>query len=212
MDDWKFAIWDWGGTIADDLHLLHTHGVTPIFIHYGLRVPTVDEYREHIDPQFMRFYRRFGIPEAATPDDLNGIMHASMKAAGAEARLFDDADRVIRELMERGHTHTLVSTYGQQKIDAAIARHGMQDVFAAVRTGIKDKADAFAALMREFGFRPEQTAVIGDMADDAVAAHAVGATPFICPRGIHSRSRIEEADVPTLVMIETLEDLLSHLR
>lgn len=208
-------LWDWNGTIQDDLHHIYECGVQRIFRHFGKPCPSLDTYRHEVSADFMgTFYWPNGIPANVTADDLNAIMAEGYKEKGTPAPLFPDAVQVVRELQQRGYEQMLITGYAAAKLHAALARSGLTDAFSRVVTDVRDKP---AALLECVHQSPEaatrRLAKIGDTVDDAYAAETVAATPYICPRGFHPRERIETAGrtVPDLVIIETLTDVLAYL-
>lgn len=56
------------------------------------------------------------------------------------------------------------------------------------------------------GVEPERTVVIGDAADDAVAARHVGAQAVLYTGGSHGRASLEEVGVP---VVDTLEEAVA---
>ncbi len=214
MRTFGLCILDWNGTLQDDLHHIYECGVQRIFRHFGLPCPTVDEYRHEVAADFMTsFYWPHGIPKDTTAGDLNAIMAEGFKEKGTPPGLFPDAVRVVRTLEARGYALVVASGYATAKLDAAIERSGLGPCFQHVIGDVRDKSAAFADLMAKIGTDKERTAVVGDTDEDVLGAAAVGATPFICPRGFHPLERIEatRTATPALVIIDTLDDLLHHL-
>jgi phosphoglycolate phosphatase-like HAD superfamily hydrolase len=57
------------------------------------------------------------------------------------------------------------------------------------------------------GVQPARTVVIGDAADDAVAARHVGARAVLYTGGSHSRASLEEIGVP---VVDTLREAVAE--
>ena len=209
----KLCLLDWNGTIQDDLHHIYECGVQRIFRHFGLPCPDIDRYRDEVTADFMIFYRAHGIPAAVTADDLNAIMAEGFKEKGTPPPLFPDAAETVRELAFRGYRLAVVSGYATPKLRAAVDRSGLGHLFERVIGDVRDKPAALTSCFDPTE-RPAVLAKLGDTVEDLVAAHKIGATPYICPRGFHTRERIESHrhEAPSLVVIETLTDVLDHLR
>ncbi len=209
------CLFDWNGTLQDDMHHIYECGVQRIFRHFGLPCPTLDTYRNEVGADFMKtFYWPHGIPAGVTADDLNQIMRAGFKEKGTPAPVFPDALETVRACVGYGHRCMLVSAYDSGKLAEAVERNGFSGLFCHVQGDVRDKAQCFFRLISEVGAMRELAAVIGDTVDDAEAARLVGAAAFICPRGFHTRERIVEAGKtnPHIVVIDTLSDLLPNLR
>ncbi len=204
------VIFDWNGTLQDDLHHIYECGVQRIFRHFGLACPTLEQYRHEVTADFMVFYRDHGVPADVTAQDLNAIMGEGFKEKGRPADLFPDAAPVVTALRGRGYPLALASGYDSSKLAAAVARGGLAQAFFRVDGDVRDKAATFASIIAEAGATPDRTAVIGDTVEDVLGASAVGATPYICTRGFHPVERIEatRGDAPSLVIVGSLDELL----
>ncbi|MEK7516730.1 MAG: HAD hydrolase-like protein [Patescibacteria group bacterium] len=207
-------LFDWNGTLIDDCRILYQYGVCPIFEHYGLPAPILDEWRNEVSSNFMPFYEKYGVV-GATAEELNRIMVEGLVRVGVEPPLFPDTRGMIEVLYRSGANHVLAIVSGYQKaaLSQALLTHDIARFFHEVHGNVRDKAPLIRDFMARYGIPPERTVYIGDTADDAIAAHAAGVTPYICPRGFHGKERIEaiRSVVPTLVVIETLSELLTRL-
>lgn len=210
----KLLIMDWNGTIQDDAHYLYECGAQRIFRHYGVPCPSFDDFRRQVKADFMAsFYWPNGIPRDATAADLNRIMDEGFKEKGRPADLFPDAVEAVRELQSRGYRQVVLSGFEQAKLTAAVARAGLVGCFDLIQGDVRDKPAAIARLMERKRLTGPQVAAVGDTAEDALAAAAVGGTAFIIPRGFHLRESIEalQDKQPSIVIVESLANLLQHL-
>lgn len=208
------VLFDWNGLLVNDCPLLYEHGVCVIFRHYGLPSPTLEEYRNGVTSNFMPFYEKHGVV-GATAEELNRIMIEGLVRAGVEPPLFPDT-RGTLEILYRSRANrvlAIISGYQKGRLTKALVAHDIARFFHEVHGDARDKVPFIHDLMTRYGISPERTVYVGDTADDAIAAHAAGVTPYICPRGFHGRERIEavRSAVPTLVIIETLSELLALL-
>lgn len=213
MKRFRLCLFDYNGTLQDDLHYIYECGPRRIFEKFGLPCPGIDEYRNQVSADFMKtFYWPHGIPPQVTAEDLNAIMKQAMKERGEPARLFPDALDAVRAVSSAGCRCALVSAYDSAKLNEALARHGLTPFFERIVGDARDKAADFRRLMDVFGAGPEETAAVGDMVEDAEASGRAGVTPFICPRGFHTRERIEavRSAQPAVIIIDTLADLAAY--
>jgi len=211
----ELCIFDYNGTLQDDLHYIYECGPCRIFEKFGLPCPGIDEYRNQVSADFMKtFYWPHGIPSEVTAADLNAIMKQAMKERGEPARLFPDALDAVRAVSASGCRCVLVSAYDSAKLNEAVARHGLAPYFDRIVGDARDKAADFTRLAAEYGVPPALTAAVGDMVEDAFAAAKAGAVPLICPRGFHSRERVDAVreDVPTMIVIDDLASLAGLFR
>jgi phosphoglycolate phosphatase-like HAD superfamily hydrolase len=199
--------------MQNDLEHIYECGVQRIFRHFGLPCPTLEQYRSEVTADFMNsFYYPHGIPSYITAEDLDVIANIGFEERGRPPDLFDDAKEVIGELYSRDYTLVVVSGYQHEELIAALEHHGLTDLFASVQGSVRDKPVAFAKLMGQFGLAGREIAAIGDTTEDAEASAAIGAVPFICPRGFHPYDRLAplQKEIPQLVMVQNLRELLPY--
>lgn len=213
MPGYGKVIWDWNGTLQDDLVMVYENGVQAIFEHYGVPCPTLEEYRNEVIADWVRFYHDRGIPAAATKDDLNAIMRQKFDERVVHAPLFSDAAATVRELAVRGYDQAVVSGYDQALLDEAVKRSGFGYLLTSVEGNVRDKAGVFRNICgrtRAY-FADVRIVAVGDVVDDALAAAATdNLQAYLCPRGFHSEDRIRRSGAVCTV-IPTLADLLRFL-
>ena len=208
------CIWDWNGTIQDDMHHIYECGVQRIFRHFGLPCPSLDEYRHEVTADFMTsLYWPRGIPRDVSADDLNAIMAEGFKEKGKPPDVFPDALATVQALAERGYVQVLASGYATAKLTAAVERNGFMPYFAKIIGDVKDKPATFAGLKQDFPPGNGPIAAIGDTDEDAIAAGSLPAVPIICTRGFHPVERIlaVRPKAPTMILIDSLDQVLDIL-
>ncbi len=213
MRKFSLVVFDWNGTLQDDLHDIYECGVQRIFRHFALPCPTLEEYRQEVDADFMgSFYWPRGIPKDVTSQDLNAIMFEGFREKGSPPGLFPDAAQFVQALASRGRVLAVASGYAQAKLDAAVKRSGFGDIFFRVDGDVRDKAEAILSIIDQAGVAGEECAVIGDTIEDILGAAAVGATAFICTRGFHPAERLETTrpHAPNLVLRDSLLAFLPY--
>jgi phosphoglycolate phosphatase-like HAD superfamily hydrolase len=103
--------------------------------------------------------------------------------------------------------------YGHQELLPLVRGLGIETHFIRVdgRTGPSGGSKA-EHMVRHLGalagtVNPERTVVIGDAADDAVAARHAGARAVLYTGGSHSRASLEAAGVP---VVDTLREAVAE--
>lgn len=209
----KLVVFDYNGTLQDDVEHLYIHGVRYVFARFGLEAPPFDVYRAEITHGISAWYHRHGIPERLGLSDLEAIFVEGLRRV-SRPELFLDARRalaVVRATL--GRAPMLVSGYPHEDLLRLLRHHAIDGSFAHVAGGTTDKAAAFAVCCARADVPPYRTAVVGDLVSDAEAAHAVGAVPFIVSRGFEGPDHIEaaRASIPTLVHCRSLDEFLRYL-
>jgi phosphoglycolate phosphatase-like HAD superfamily hydrolase len=211
MKPYALYIWDWNGTIQDDLNHIYECGVQRIFRHFNLPCPTLDTYRNQVTGDFMpSFYWPSGIPREVTGADLNVIMAEGFKEKGTPPNVFSDALATIQALRTSGARHLLVSAYDDTKIRGNVSKQGFDGLFEMIIGDATKKDQVFARVVAELGLPRHTVCTVGDMVADAEASKIADLDALLCPRGFHTRERIEAAlpRLPQTKIIGTLSELV----
>lgn len=214
------VLFDYNGTLLNDVEHVYECGVQRIFRTFGLSCPSLDEYRNEVTADFMgSFYWPRGIPAHITADDLNAIMRAGFKEKGRPAELFPDTKPALAELRRRGYRLALISAYARDLLDNELAIHGLAGGFNVVVGDVRDKASCFTEVAgRMLGTADKAeiaggSVAVGDTTTDAEASAAVGIYPFLCPRGFHSLKKLEVTlrRLGTGMIVSDLEEIARFL-
>lgn len=203
-------VWDWNGTLFDDLdvvvrsvnHGLEGFGAVPI---------DLDGYRSHYTRPVKVFYDRL-VGRELTPDEwatVDRVFHDAYRSALDEARLTADAAEALSKVATGGHTQSLLSMFPHQDLIPLVERIGISDFFDRIDGLTSGSPGDLKAAYLEVHLRniiagedPRSVVVIGDTPDDAIAASHVGARPILYDGGSHHRSDLEAtgAEVASTLM------------
>ena len=144
------------------------------------RLPTEDEWAA-MDEAFHQHYARHAV----------------------ECGLAEGVELLLAGWQEAGRSQSILSMYGHEDLVPLVRRLGIAERFVRVdgRTGPSggSKVEHMVRHLRVLdGVDPRRTVVIGDAADDAVAAVAVGARAVLYTGGSHSRASLEGVGVPVV--------------
>ena len=109
MDKIEAVIFDWNGTLYDDLERLAYGSVVKISETYNISPPTLDEYRQEITASFMKFYYKHGFVmnfsgQGSDGDAkaLNVIRKKYYTDNGDKGNIRSDATRTVVNLRSMG--------------------------------------------------------------------------------------------------------------
>jgi phosphoglycolate phosphatase-like HAD superfamily hydrolase len=207
-------LWDWNGTLFDDIDAV-VEAANEIFLSYGLPRLNLATFRAvYTRPIWACYERLLGRPlrdgewerlDAAFHDSYHRLMRRCGLAAGAR--------RTLAFLAEAGHTQSLLSMWRHDRLTVAVREHGIDGVFRRVE-GLRpeeaggSKAEFMARHVKALGVDPGEVLVVGDSADDAIAARHVGARAVLYAGGSQGREALAEFGVPVL---ERLSDVPAHI-
>ncbi|MFF2747823.1 HAD family hydrolase [Kitasatospora sp. NPDC058048] len=201
-------VWDWNGTVRDDLgdHVAALNATLPAL---GGRPVSVDTYRSQHRVPIRSFYdhllgRSISDEEWATND---AAFLAVLDQRPVQLR--SGVRQVMLGLRARGIRQSLLSLAPHERLLHEVQQVGISQLLDRIdgRIGpsVSTKAPALAAHLAALGpdIDPAHVIVIGDSADDAVAARAVGAVPVLHTGGLHCPQRLATDGAP---LVDTLAE------
>jgi len=194
-------VWDWNGTLLDDLSLvvaatnasLATVGAGPV---------TAEEHRRDFRRPVEAYYAgvlgrplrpdEFGALDRAFHDAYDAGLPSVMLSAGA-----------LDAVRGWAGTQSLLSMWFHDQLVPAVTRYGLSAYFRRVdglraAVGGGHKAPHLAAHLDAMGVVGTDCVMIGDSVDDAVAAASVGARIILYSGGFTDRARLVEMGVPVV--------------
>ncbi|WP_228977303.1 HAD family hydrolase [Streptomyces sp. DH12] len=197
-------VWDWNGTLLDDISAV-IEATNAAFEELGIAPITLERYRELYCVPIPVFYQRLlgRLPDEAEWEVMDGTFHRHYWARAEACGLTDGAAELLAAGSGLGRTQSLLSLAPHERLLPLVRRHGIEEWFVRV-DGRTDRSTAGKAahMVRHLraldGVPPERIVVIGDAADDALAAAHVGARAVLYTGGSHSRASLESVGVPVV--------------
>ncbi|MFJ6656211.1 HAD family hydrolase [Streptomyces sp. NPDC091377] len=206
-------VWDWNGTLFHDNEAI-IGATNAAFAELGLAPITLEQYRELYCVPVPKFYERLlgRLPTEAEWEVMDGIFHRYYTEHRVMCALTDGAAELLAGWRSAGRSQSILSMYGHAELVPLVQGFGIADQFIRVdgRTGPSGGSKAeymvrhLAALADVV---PGRTVVIGDAADDAVAARHAGVRAVLYTGGSHSRASLEVTGVP---VVDTLAEAVAE--
>ncbi|MEW2496025.1 HAD family hydrolase [Streptomyces nodosus] len=206
-------VWDWNGTLFHDNDAV-IGATNAAFAEVGLEPITLERYRALYCVPVPKFYERL-MGRLPTTDEWEA-MDQMFQRYYAEHRLgcglTEGAVELLTGWRSAGRSQSILSLYGHEELVPLVRGFGIEPHFLRVqgRTGPSggSKAEHMVRHLRTLeGVEPARTVVIGDAADDAVAALHVGARAVLYTGGSHSRASLESVGVP---VVDSLEEAVEE--
>ncbi|WP_367322704.1 HAD family hydrolase [Streptomyces sp. HUAS ZL42] len=205
-------VWDWNGTLFHDNDAI-IGATNAAFAELGLEPITLERYRALYCVPVPKFYERLmgRLPTEAEWEVMDVTFHRYYAEHRVTCRLTEGAADLLGGWRSAGRSQSLLSMYVHDELVPLVRGFGIEEHFVRVdgRTGPSggSKAEHMVRHLAELaGVEPERTVVIGDAADDAVAARHVGAQAVLYTGGSHGRASLEEVGVP---VVDTLEEAVA---
>ena len=211
MNGYKYhaVIWDYNGTLADDVgaSLLASN---EIIVRHGKEPITMDQYYEYVDYPISRFWEHiFNLDEFP----MAKIGEEYYKAYPRYFRgLSDGAAELVRKLRRAGIVQMILTSAHPRLIGETLREAGIEDCFDAVSSSSDllagSKIDRGVAWLKKSGRAPERAVTVGDTLHDFDAARTMGTDCVLCSFGHQSKERLMTAGVPVVDSFEQIEGYL----
>ncbi|MDN0197205.1 HAD hydrolase-like protein [Streptomyces sp. S.PNR 29] len=206
-------VWDWNGTLFHDNDAI-IGATNAAFAELGLEPITLEQYRELYCVPVPKFYERLlgRLPTDAEWEVMDVTFHRYYAEHRVRCGLTEGVAELLVQWGAAGRSQSLLSMYGHEELVPLVRGFGIETHFLRVdgRTGPSggSKAEHMVRHLSALaGVDPARTVVIGDAADDAVAARYVGARAVLYTGGSHSRASLEAAGVP---VVDTLGEAVAE--
>ena len=192
-------VWDWNGTLLDDLSLV-VSSTNHTFAAVGGRSVDSDEHRRLFRRPVAEFYAEIlgRAVDAAEFEELDRIFHEAYRVGLTTASLAADAEAAIKAWPG---SQSLLSMWFHDELVPAVRTYGLAGVFTRIdgRPTEVDgglKAGHLARHLAELGMPGDRVVLIGDSLDDAEAAEAAGAAGVLYTGGFTDPARLRASGRP----------------
>lgn len=210
----KTVVWDWNGTLLDDVGVCITTINTLLNRHGYAKLSGIDEYREKFCFPIVQYYRNVGIDFDRTPfDEMAAEFMEIYHPLSAHCKLQPDSICTLQTLKQVGKHQVLLSASMRQHLVLQTARYplvpyfdhllGIEDIYAQSKLALAQK---FVAASND---DPAEILFIGDSVHDAEVASGCGCSCVLFSGGHQSRRKLEATGC---TVIDHLPDLCAYLR
>jgi len=167
----KNVIFDWSGTLADDLAavLIATNGV---LAHHGQNRLTREEFRSLFRLPYTEFYREL-LPDVGL-DKVKELYLQHFPADDTAVPMLPHAVEFLQYCALTGRRMVVLSSAPEEHVRAQAKANGVEHFFEAFWCGVVDKRQTIHDLLLEQKMSSDTTMFIGDMRHDIDAAKSGG--------------------------------------
>lgn len=191
---YRHVIWDWNGTLLDDV-VLCVDVMNAMLRARGMPEVATEVYRESFDFPVRDYYRKLGFDFVAEPYEALAEEYISAyNARVPECTLHPEVTRILEAVSRQGAEQYLLSAHEQRALVQALEFFGIAGWFREV-VGQSDnhaagKIAAGRSLIERLDLDRSGAVLIGDTVHDHEVASALGIDCILVCHGHHSRTRL----------------------
>lgn len=205
---YQHIIWDWNGTLLDDVELCVSI-INTLLVKRNLQPVSLDYYREIFSFPIIQYYEKLGF----------NFSQESFESIGTEfildyeknrhqCTLMDDATKTLQRFVQLGYTQSILSASKQDYLLDAIEGYGLTSFFMEIN-GLDNhyassKVDIGLAFMARNQLDSRTILLIGDTMHDADVAKALGVECCLISNGHQSQTRLATCGVPVVDSLSAL--------
>ena len=202
----RHIIWDWNGTLFDDLHII-VESVNSSLDELGAPHIDVGDYRDHYTRPVRVFYDRL-LRRGVRDEEWLGIdktFHDAYRLSLPRADLALDALDALEQVGRRGWTQSILSMWYHDELVPFVAARGLNHLMTRVDGNRGDAGETkhihLERHLEALGIEDHGSdyfLMVGDSLDDARSAGHAGIPCVLFDSGAHHRSELEGAGVPVV--------------
>lgn len=195
MTGYKNVVWDWNGTLLDDVAVGHA-ALCRMLGKRGLPLLTLQQYKDLFAFPVKDFYESVGF-DFDRYDwhevSLDFVTTYDLLAEGRLA-LTAGAEKVLKDLQAAGTKLYILSALNEESLHKMVADFGITGCFEQVCGSDNIYADGKIGrglrMLETYPVVPEETLMVGDTLHDAEVAEALGFDSALYSGGHNSRERL----------------------
>jgi phosphoglycolate phosphatase-like HAD superfamily hydrolase/membrane protease YdiL (CAAX protease family) len=208
----QHIIWDWNGTLLDDLNLCLAC-INGLLIKRGLDPVNRSTYLDIFGFPVKDYYQKLRFDfSKETFEAISTEFMACYEAGRGDCSLMDGAIELLETLKVRGISQSILSASKISYLEKAVSDYHIKDYFNLVDGLDNHHAAGKLSLARthleKLALPQESILLIGDTLHDAEIAHELGLQCCVIPNGHHSRQRLEKSPA---FLVNSLGDLLDFI-
>lgn len=209
MPKYKYIIWDWNGTILDDLQLNFEVENTLLSRRGRTLIKDIDEYHEKFQFPIIKFYESLDFDlENEKFEDIAKEYVFEFDERFYELETFPDAESVIRDFKFKGIEQIIFSQTEQRWLEKQVAFHEMDYLFTELLGArdiyVKGKVGIALEWITKNDIDTSQVLMVGDTLHDYEVAETLGCDCILIARGHQSKERLLNTGA---VVLESIEEL-----
>ena len=200
MNHIKHIIWDWNGTLFDDVELCKDI-INGILTGRNLEELSLEKYRAIFTFPVKDYYEKAGLDFSRYPfEELGREWMNEYEQRKSECGLHEGAEQILDLLSLKGIGQSILSAYSQHTLEEIVKRFGLDKYFSHM-VGLDhiyatSKIENGRELIKKLGNGKGETLFIGDTVHDFEVAVEIGAGCILIADGHQDKATLKGTGVP----------------
>ena len=213
MPGYKYIIWDWNGTILDDLKL-NLEVENTLLSRRGRRlIDSIAEYHEKFQFPIIKFYEELDFDlENESFEDIAKEYVREFDERFYELEIFSDAKDAVSDFKCEGIKQVILSQTEQKWLEKQVEHHNMTELFTELLGArdiyVKGKVAMALRWIEENGIDSRDVLMVGDTVHDFEVSESIGCDCVLIARGHHSRERLMTTAATVIDSIDELRRMV----
>ncbi|MBE3091561.1 MAG: HAD family hydrolase [Candidatus Atribacteria bacterium] len=209
ISNYKHIIWDWNGTLVDDVWLV-VEIMNKMLKKRSL--PRIDskKYREIFDFPVTKYYLKLGFDFSAESfEELTDEFISEYYRRFNECKLFDEAEEVLQKIRDRGISQSILSASKEDVLIEKIKHYGIDKYFCRI-IGLENhyaesKVERGKKWIAKLNLNPQDVLLVGDTIHDYDVSKYIGCDCLLVANGHHNYEKLAKLEVD---VISTLKEII----
>ncbi len=206
--NYKHIIWDWNGTLLDDVWLC-VEIINAMLAKRNLAPVSRDGYREAFTFPVQDYYQKLGFDFEREPfETISTEFISQYEDRRSECSLMHAAPETLATVSQLGLTQSVLSASKKSYLKQALEEYGLSRTFMTVDGLDNHHATSKVEQGKNFiaysNLLQSQILLVGDTIHDAEVASAIGTDCCLIPNGHQSRKRLATCGVPLIGSLSVL--------
>lgn len=205
----RHIIWDWNGTLFDDVDLC-VENINWLLKKYNYLPITKERYKEIFTFPVIEYYRRAGFNlEQLDFTKIGKEWMDRYEQKKYQAKLADGAEEIVKIFFDKGIKQSILSAYSEDTLIEIIDRFGLKNFFTNI-VGLdniyaESKINLGKRLIQKIDTNKDEILLIGDTVHDFEVSQELGCKCILLASGHQSRKELEKCGVE---VVDELKDLM----
>lgn len=205
----KLVVWDWNGTLLDDVDIIVQSVNSTTIPIYGLPTINVGQYQDNFEVPIKNWYLKMGASIEALDKrtaDAAEAFERVYEAGAIHAPTRKGARQLLSLLNQRGLQQIILSNHTLEGIYLQLARLDLEQYMGHVlandniRTSHhKGKQDRLQQFLEQTGHAPASAVIVGDTIEEIAIGKNLGLKTIAITGGACSESRLQNAGPDRIV-------------